>query len=252
MAAPTVHICIRQTLDWRDRALVHAKILPSFRPKYEAWNATFTVPYHAFRQRLREIALENLSRVAGAVLSSIDDVPPGAIIVPVDDDDWFAPELVTRLRAAHDPAASGYLWGHRTIEALRRRTGLGWLYRKVRERLLGPIPGRYLTETNNYALVSGAPDARALLANHVQASRSFRPRLHEVRKLPEVLGVHNRSLASQTALAWGRPTITRAELLEVLARHRDLYRRWRPPPGLGWARPYVSRMDDLMAELKVR
>src|SRR5262249_60636170 len=51
-----IHIWIRRTLDWHDEAQVAARVYPAFRPKMEAWNATFTMPYHRFRYRLKAIA----------------------------------------------------------------------------------------------------------------------------------------------------------------------------------------------------
>jgi hypothetical protein len=79
-------------------------------PKLAAWDATFTVPYRAFRSELRRIAHLNLSSVEGATCAAWDAIPDGALVAPVDDDDWFAPDLVTVLGARHDPEAVAYRW----------------------------------------------------------------------------------------------------------------------------------------------
>ena len=54
-----IHICVRRTLDWKDEARVAERLRPKFRAKFEMWNATFDMPYAAFRQRLKEIAQLN-------------------------------------------------------------------------------------------------------------------------------------------------------------------------------------------------
>jgi hypothetical protein len=112
-----IHICVRQTLDWTDEALVDAQVIPKFRPKLLAWNATFDMPYHVFRQRLKAIAQSSLARVGGCVQTDLEAVPPGDVIVPVDDDDWFAPDLGAALGRVLDPAARGYRWRQAVIVA---------------------------------------------------------------------------------------------------------------------------------------
>ena len=59
-------------------------------------------------------------------------------------------------------------------------------------------------------------------------------------------------LASQTALAWGKPTIPRGQLLRRYRRYRALYGRVELPPALAWARPSVEAMAELMRDLEPR
>ncbi len=241
-----IHICIRQTLNWQHEGLVDAQILPEFRPKYEAWNATFTMPYHVFRQRLKAIAELNFSRVEGAVCSRVDEVPRGHIIVPTDDDDWFAPDLATRLRRAHERAAAGYLWRRGTLQyespTVRARSRLARLIAR-RE--------KFICKTNNYA-VPNERELAPLALNHVRASAYFAAHPAEVKRIPATLAIQNRTLASQTALAWRRPTIGRKALGVLLEKHRALYAAWKPATTLLWAKPYVALMNELMAEIDVR
>lgn len=241
-----IHVCVRSTLDWRDRDLVEARILPEFRLKLEAWNATFNMPYHRFRQRVREVAALNLSRVEGAVHSAIEDVPPGDLIVPVDDDDWFAPDLVNRLRREHEPRARCYLWSRDVIELPRRiRSSLQRLARSLGRK------GRFICGTNNYAVVS-EPALVPLARNHVKASQHFDRRPADIKRVSGTLAIQNRTLASQTVLAWHRPSIRRQELVTLLRRYRGLYGARAVRPELSWAKPYVDMMAELMREIHVR
>lgn len=72
-----------------------------------------------------------------------------------------------------------------------------------------------------------------------------------MRRIDARLSLMNRTLASQTSLAFLRPNLRRSELLRKYRRYRRLYER--PLPAeLAWARPYVHDMDELMRRLGVK
>lgn len=251
-----IYICIRRTLDWRDEAAFDAQLDPAFRPKVDVWNATFSISYHLFRHRLKAIAQSNLHRVDGATIADFAQVPPGELIVPVDDDDWFAPDLVLRLRRAYTPAARGYLWRRdvlappRTVSRRSRpnvRTGLGW----IRARVFGPPADPVICKTNNYAF-RNLPEASQLPRDHMTASEYFTAHASEIQRIHATLGVQNRNLASQTALGWKRPMLERDELIASFWRYRRLYRSRGIRTEIGWARPYIEDMAELMDELDLK
>ena len=78
-------------------------------PEGAGWNDTFNISYQRFRHRVEQIAQLNHSRVEGAVVSEWDEIPDGALVMPVDDDDWFVPGAAQALEAELDPEAIGYL-----------------------------------------------------------------------------------------------------------------------------------------------
>ena len=246
---PPICICVRETLDWGNEAAVQAGLIRDFLPKYEMWNRTFNVPYHRFRQRLKEIAEATLRGVEGARVVARAEVPPGALVVPVDDDDWFAPDLAARLAAAWDESLRGYRWLSHILEA--RPPGLLGLLRRGRPVTPVADGSRFTCTSNNYAFVA-LGDARDLVRSHAEASRRFDASPEGVRRLPLSLSLQNRNLASQTALAWGKPTIPRSKLLRRYRRYRSLYDRVALPADLSWARRGVAAMADLMRELKPR
>ena len=239
-----VYIKLRGTLDWGDRAAVEAGLIEKFRPKVETWNATFNIPYHEFRQRLKAIAQSSLKRVENARFATDDAVPPGALLVPVDDDDWFAPDLVERLGAETDRSIRAYSWIRHILEPERHR-------RRYKGLLKEALTRKVIFATNNYALRAG-PEIGLLIDHHIEASEHFHARPREVKYLPFALSMMNRSLASQTVLAAGRPTITREEIVEAYERYRMLYARTRLSRALRWARPHVDAMAELMEDLKLR
>lgn len=233
-------IVVRATTDWEDVAGVRAQLPKGFAPLVDLWDETFTLPYHLFRHELKRIAELSWSRAAPVVPRG--DVPEGAIVVPTDDDDWFAPGLAAALEAA--PGASGWRWPSRYLEVpigLRHRLG------RIRRRLFPRTPSKWICTTNNYAVVHGAVPP-VLAGNHMRASEWFEAHAAEVRVLAEPLSVMNRTLASITTLACGG-AMSRARLLRKYRSYARLYRKRADP---AWAAPYVAAMAELMDRLRPR
>lgn len=242
-----VYIWVRATVDWQDEQAFLAQIRPEFKPKLELWNETFTIPFHLFRHEVRRIARLNLSRVEDSVSCSWDEIPDGGLVLPVDDDDWFASDAAKVLESSYDQRAGGYYWTSSFLEVpMNLRHELG----TIRKRIFPETPWRWICTTNNYALVK-APGTEALLASHVRASKWFESHAEHVRWIDRRLSLMNRTLASQTTLRPLKPSIRRSELLRKFRRYRKLYER-PTAPELAWCRPYVTMMDELMDTLEVR
>ena len=246
-----IYIWIRRTLNWADEEEAAAQITdPWLKEKLPLWNATFNISYQRFRHRVAQIADLNHSRVEGAVRADWDQIPDGALVLPVDDDDWFASGAARALDAERDPGAAGYLWASRWIEV---PIDLGHRLQLLRRRIVPSTPPKWLCGTNNYAMVKG-PGAKDLLGHHLRASRWFGDELTRgngrVKRIAGELSLANRTLASQTTLSQRKHVIRRSELIRKYRRYRRLYKR--PlPPDLAWCRPYVEMMADLMDELQI-
>jgi hypothetical protein len=239
-----IYIVIRQTTDWGNEAVVHAQLPERFRGKVALWNATFNLPYHVFRLELARIARLSLSRVADAVYVPRAEVPAGAILVPTDDDDWFAPGLATALEAAVDGEHVGYYWPSAFVELpISRGHRLGL----IRRAIFPSTSPKWLCTTNNYALAMGSETA-TLINSHVTASQWFIANPGAVKRLGDRLSVMNRTLASQTSF-WS--VKSQGDLVRKFHRYRRLYER-RVAPDLAWCEPYVAMMRDVMNALTLR
>ena len=166
-----LYICVRSTLPWHDEAAVAAALVPELRAPVELWNATFDLRYAAFRVRLIEIAQrESGAAIENAKLTRFEEMPPGALVVPVDDDDWFSPELA-------QPAARGSGSPTRTAttgtatSSSRRGAQRRWLVDPPAARARHqPAHLRERTTTRSANL----PELRTAITNHVLGERVLR------------------------------------------------------------------------------
>jgi hypothetical protein len=245
---PLLYIVVRRTTDWSNEAAVRAQLPDGFARLVDLWNETFEMPYHRFRQRLKQIAAENLTQVEGAVTVPLADVPPGALIVPVDDDDWFAPELARVLHRNREEGYKGYRWPSRFLEVPPDFDQ--WLG-AWRRRLFPREPLRWVCTTNNHAIERTA-DVDAILGSHIRASEWFTRNQAAVKVLDVPLSLQNRNIASQTALLFrSKKKMTRGKLMRRHRQYRALYAKGvRRLPQ--WCFPWIARMALLMEELRLR
>jgi len=251
MSESHLFIAIRQTVDWSSAAAFDAQLPPQFRPTIDTWNRTFTIPYHSFRHRVRRIAEANLAGVRAARVTRWEDVPFGSLVLPVDDDDWFAPDIAETLTSlrAEAPDSLGFRWESSFLET---PINIGHRLYLLRRRLLGLAPLWFCT-TNNYAIVKSA-ETEPLFLSHILASHWFLAHRDRVSEADRRLSLMNRTLASRTSLRLMRPEetrpVSRAWMVRKYHRYRRLYER--PlPAGLNWAEPSVAAMRQLMKELLV-
>lgn len=239
-------IWIRATLDWGEPG-VRERIAPGFLPRVDLWDATFNLPYVDFRAELRRIAQLNLARVAGArVTTDWDAIPDGALVLPTDDDDWFAPDIVTTLEHAQRPGAVGYRWPSTFLE---RPNSLGHRLYLQRRRLFPWLAPRFFCTTNNYALPK-TDEAYQRASSHVAASRAFDGNT-EVVAVSGKLSVMNRSLASQTSLGWRSRTFSAGKLRRRYREYSTLYDE--TSTGLpAWSHEYVEQVGAVMRQLRLR
>lgn len=243
-----MYIVVRRTTDWTNEASVRAQLPNGFAPLVDLWNDTFDMPYHHFRQQLKQIAQANHARVEGAVTAALEDVPRGALIAPVDDDDWFSPEMARVVADNQDARYHGYRWPSRFLEV---PPTFGQWRGAWRRRLFPNAPLRWLCTTNNY-VIENIPGVGPIVDSHIRATEWFVEREALVKVLDVPLSLQNRNLASQTALLFRSGVMmTRSKLLRRHRQYRALYSKM-PRALPAWCRPSIATMAELMRALHVR
>ena len=126
----------------------------------------------------------------------LDEVPDDAVVVPIDPNDWLAPELARRIEAARDTACIAWHWRREVLSVPHEdgRKGLS-LWRRRRRRSEPDLCGGC-----NYAITNRTAFAAVIASPH-SASDYFAANGNFVRELPQTLGIENRSLASRSSLA---------------------------------------------------
>ena len=240
-----MYLWVRRTLPWDDKAYVEAHLVERARRLAKVWDQTFHLEYHEYRYRLKEIAADSLRAVRGTRIAALEEIPDGAIVVPTDDDDWFAPDLAEQIQAHYNPERSCLLWRHYTIE----------LPRRLRERLLSlwrlRVKRTLTCRTNNYALVK-SPTSMSGFGSHGAGSRYFDANKALVQRLPLHLNVQNRNLSSKSIGKRDPKPPTPANLIERYRRFVALYAGRKLPSEVAWARPYLNQVAKLTSELKLR
>lgn len=206
------------------------------------------MPYFAFRHRIKQIAQRNLANVKNVTcVDDWKDVPDSSLVAPIDDDDWFSPDMGLVLEEALTPGTDGYYWTSHFVEVpidFNHKMGL------IRRKVIPGTPRKWICTTNNYALVK-SPESRELCRYHTRASMWFERHPERVCRLERDLSVMNRTLASRTSLGFTKPSISRAFLVRKYRKYRALYTN--PVPAeLSWSGTYMGLMAELMDDLKLR
>lgn len=253
----SIYIILRQSPDWismdmeafREQSRTFCRSIN--RPEnfivdcVELWDRTFGVAFLETRQRLKEIALENLSRVEGAeLIGSVGKVRfrrrPRAIYFFVDDDDWIDPDILSSLKDV-EPGYSGIIWGSIVF-------GSGEEFIKFRE----------ITDfcfTNNYAVTSNYFRNPLNRAESVYQHFRANGKLKRIRTaiLPKYLAATNKHPGSTTALeSTFKDGMTRRVLVESVTRYNERLRAADKARlgRIGWAGAPLEKTRVLFEEVE--
>jgi len=255
--------------------------------RIDFWNQEFDVDYFSCRARLAEISLRSCLAVQDAEVVAVGDVREASrklrsgrykLCLFVDDDDWFAPNVVSALRGsvlAADvirwcaPIFRGALvqrsvptrfprWSFRLQRYFFRRGGATrrllnlWNSRKDRDGL-DRESINFLVQTNNYAITNSFLSKGGELAaviDHVRASEHLLHTDFSIASLPgPVLSLTNKHPCAVTQLPalHGAADSTcfrdRVERFLAEGEQQDL------PEAFQWAAGLIAETLDLFSEV---
>jgi len=261
MAEPKYFIACRDAIPWGKINTVAELAAYSPRSKnimdevgewIEAWNACFGMTFFEGRRRIAEIAKQNWAAVpdVDGIFTSLELAREAAdiddVILPVDDDDWFAPIVVYTLRSL--PFGRLVYWDDVAFESLPlaiiRRTNSE--DRRCR--------------TNSYATrVKNNSWLMPMLKHHAKVAT---PKLQDGEidgtGFSAALSCANKSILSVTQLARrqrrqqknGRTKSDMSRDMWVSWVHQVAIYKTRPEESdTRWIRPYIDQMQKLYAEI---
>lgn len=214
------------------------------------WDRTFRMSYFSYRQRLKEIAELSWTRIRNLDLilrrpglSAILDILDEYIVLPVDDDDWFHPDIADVLRRRWRPGVDAFHWPdglYRPVPFQERFDQSAHQIRLILRKLHADFA------TNGYALTRTglskckAPLRGRVLAFHWAAGKTYRQDGFECCYVDRPLSASNKSLASRTNL---QSLVDRSHLLRnvphLMRRTTDI------PQSLHWTREYIALTESL-------
>jgi hypothetical protein len=227
---------------------------------HEFWAESFSMPFFEFRRRLQELARSNLDSVREARISTglanLDawiNSAEDELIFPVDDDDWFSPDLCEL--GAIDPDVAMVVWPPAQL-----------VYRPEDYRpILRQLPSSALM-TNNWGIRKSflrkhfdRNTIRRILARHADASYAVAAALGTRRQdlpaqfkdvkiqgrgvisLPNSAGLSLKHLGALTVLL---PILKNADPVAEI-RSVDFESSVEIKPWVAWAEPWVRRYEAL-------
>ncbi len=223
----------------------------------QLWERVFSIDFFEFRHHLQTISADNLAAVADATVrhgaDTIDWQAPGDdLLYPIDDDDFFHPELVARTHIGPDQNVT--MWPAVQRRAEDGRSTIGLMPARVLFTNNGGLRRRFLVDRLKRS------DAQRVIADHRSATSAIRKltglaapaddaawyecslehpsvaftldRCSVSIKHPAALSTLHRALMSDAPEA-----TLRAELAAEPVTYDD---------DLAWSQPWVERVEELL------
>ncbi len=186
---------VRSMSDWQDGQNLLTAPWDGWEDRLQWWDEVFEMPYHVYRYGLQIIARKNWARISGldsivSVRSWQPELFHDAVVIPIDDDDWLAPQICHVIRNQIQADTTAISWQSDRIECPHRYV----------KNTCGDA-NFYITNgyalTPNYRDIVGDEQFKDSLLWHVRAADHAK---EQSRHLDAVLGAAPRTWASVTTL----------------------------------------------------
>lgn len=237
---------------------VSKEYLEKFLVGIKLWNQLYDMSFFEYRRGLRDIAAMNLDRMINldavvrdfSVLQRMDWTSKPTWVIPVDDDDWFHPEL-TYILDAHDPNEHQYaMW---PIIRLIPTQGADDTEPEVspQKPLTGdysfPLTNMYAVSNSGIKAVPGMERQRVLThhgCSHGAIMGAHRGKA-EIVEVTQTMAITYKSPASFTQVTWPKTLDQMEAFINTGACSFERHARQLPQ----WAWPSAERAGKLLNEL---
>lgn len=223
----------RNYCDWQTEQL-----WPKALPYEERWNREFRVTYRDYRHAIQKLADEARSLIPGAVFENIninDNIKTGTFYIPVDDDDFFRPDILEVVRQKTDDKTLFAAWKSVTF-----KDGLCKIDKERK--------AFQFCETNTYGFLAQTHKSGKLY-RHNEAEFVFRKA--KVTVIDQPLSVINQTPASFSAIEYkgGVDSIYKSVKTYLKGMRELLSPQGNYPECLDWCRVHFERILELTERL---
>jgi len=240
-------IVVRSNVDWKNMTMskflqqsthpISEKSRNRYARYIEAWNDKFQISLFEFRHRIQKLSEYTWGNMEGvtAIIKDMDwaqqiiENTDNCFVLPTDDDDWFHPKLISRIK-------------NKKADNIRWKMAI---HNAARPKLIVAKPGYH---TNSYGFFKSAWDnlkpgqksntirRHILSAGPLKTTKSI--------ALEQCLSCWNRTLASMTM---GK---NEKQALEVMKRRAVNATKMKElPREANWIRPYVRHLIQLYKDM---
>ena len=215
--------------------------------KIHLWNSVFRMNYFQFRNKLNQIQKQNISEIKGldhiidyfdmSLLDSLDDY----ILLCVDDDDWFHPDIFNVLNNL-PPTWDGVAWSMAWIGFVY------WNNSSEKIQLNTDVPhSSFKTFTNNFAFKKSGyqkcKHIKEMLENHWFVNNScYKTEGFNYKPVDDFLSVAVKSPASITSLL-------KIESKEKMLEIANQIMPSSVPPQINWCKKYYDEYLNTLGGL---
>lgn len=264
-----VVVYVRSDVDWeslneenffsqeRRAPGISDEYLQKFFVGIQLWNQLYDMSFFEYRRRLRDISAINFDRIVGldAVVRSFETLQrmrwskEPTWVLPIDDDDWYHPELANICRE-NDPNIHHFLyWPTIRLIPVQATDDDEPEYSPQK-----PFENYKFLLTNMYAVSNSGIQAvpglerQGVLTHHgrsIQTVKKYHGDRWNTAEFHQPLALTYKSPASFTQVTWPKTLDQMEAFINSGARSFERHRMQLP----AWATPYAKLAGDLLDEL---
>lgn len=237
-----ITLFVRRLQDWQNCAYDKLDGTVLQEKPVRIWDRIFTYPYFKYRQAIREVAFDNwrLPWRSIPVRQFLQTVGDDELVLPVDDDDWFHPELEFYLRSC---GADFVYWGDIVNQTCLYASVHSW------------YSCHQTMCSNNYAVRGHVlkslayRDAHYVLCGHSQVLDVMQSAGVDIESWPQrFLSCYNWHPGSVSALTGDQLAITERDMPRLLPKNLMTTL----PPEFEWIQPWHSRFNDIVRQIRLK
>lgn len=225
--------------------------LPVIAEAIRDWDMTFNIKYFEFRERMKNITLDSISKIKDATITNkhentFSEDTVDFVIYPIDDDDWVSEDIFQSICPELDEEDDVAVW---PFGFFRSDQAMKTDIRKPIDNIRWAYSNNALITRKGYKKFCESCLECDFLEDHREADELCLKNGINVKVIDKTVSAYNHSPASATKL-WGLTADGKDEdVHSLLSNYGELPHI---PEELAWAIPYAEEMWELISELRIK